>query len=108
MKSARLPVAIWLGLVAVCVLIVVRTEFSTDLAAFLPRSPTPAQQILVDELREGVVSRLILIGIEGAPGDKDVLRARVAVLEALSKASTNRNEQGWLNEGLAKAKAGLP
>jgi alkyl sulfatase BDS1-like metallo-beta-lactamase superfamily hydrolase len=47
------------------------------------------------------------IGIEGAPGDKDVLRARVAVLEALSKASTNRNEQGWLNEGLAKAKAGL-
>jgi alkyl sulfatase BDS1-like metallo-beta-lactamase superfamily hydrolase len=48
------------------------------------------------------------IGMEGAPGDKDVLRARVAVLEALSKASTNRNEQGWLNEGLAKAKAGLP
>jgi alkyl sulfatase BDS1-like metallo-beta-lactamase superfamily hydrolase len=47
------------------------------------------------------------IGMEGAPGDKDVLRARVAVLEALSKASTNRNEQGWLNEGLAKAKAGL-
>ena len=70
MKSARLPVAIWLGLVAVCVLIVVRTEFSTDLAAFLPRSPTPAQQILVDELREGVVSRLILIGIEGAPQDR--------------------------------------
>jgi len=63
-------VAIWLGLVAVCVLIVVRTEFSTDLAAFLPRSPTPAQQILVDELREGVVSRLILIGIEGAPQDR--------------------------------------
>jgi len=70
LKAARLPVAIWLGLIAVCVLIVVRTEFSTDLAAFLPRSPTPAQQILVDELREGVVSRLILIGIEGAPQDR--------------------------------------
>ena len=70
MKAARLPIAIWLGLVAVCVLIVVRTEFSTDLAAFLPRSPTPAQQILVDELREGVVSRLILIGIEGAPEEQ--------------------------------------
>jgi len=47
------------------------------------------------------------IGQEGAPGDKDVLKARVAVFEALLKASTNRNEQGWLNEGLAKAKAGL-
>ena len=69
MKGARLPVAIWLGLVAFCVFIVSRTEISTDLAAFLPSSPTPTQQILVDELREGVVSRLILIGIEGAPQD---------------------------------------
>ncbi len=47
------------------------------------------------------------IGIEGAPGDRDVLRARVAAFEALVKASTNRNELGWLNQGLAEAKAGL-
>lgn len=47
------------------------------------------------------------IGIEGAPGDKDVLRARAAAFEALIKASTNRNELGWLNQGLAEAKAGL-
>jgi alkyl sulfatase BDS1-like metallo-beta-lactamase superfamily hydrolase len=47
------------------------------------------------------------VGIEGAPGDKDVLRARAAAFEALIKASTNRNELGWLNQGLAEAKAGL-
>ncbi|MEQ1782439.1 MAG: MBL fold metallo-hydrolase [Hyphomonadaceae bacterium] len=47
------------------------------------------------------------VGIEGAPGDKDVLRARVAAFEALVKASTNRNELGWLNQGLAEAKKGL-
>jgi hypothetical protein len=47
------------------------------------------------------------VGIEGAPGDKDVLRARVAAFEALVKASTNRNELGWLNQGLAEAKRGL-
>ena len=47
------------------------------------------------------------IGIEGAPGDKDVLRARVAAFEALVKASTNRNELGWLQQGLAEAKKGL-
>jgi hypothetical protein len=47
------------------------------------------------------------VGMEGAPGDKDVLRARVAVLEALAKASANRNEMGWLNQGLAEAKAKL-
>jgi alkyl sulfatase BDS1-like metallo-beta-lactamase superfamily hydrolase len=43
------------------------------------------------------------VGLEGAPGDKDVLRARVAVLEAMVKASNNRNEMGWLNQGLAEA-----
>jgi alkyl sulfatase BDS1-like metallo-beta-lactamase superfamily hydrolase len=47
------------------------------------------------------------IGLEGVPGDKDVLRARVAAFEALVKASTNRNELGWLNQGLAEAKKGL-
>lgn len=47
------------------------------------------------------------VGVEGAPGDKDVLRARVAAFEALIKASTNRNELGWLNQGLAEARAGL-
>ena len=47
------------------------------------------------------------VGIEGAPGDKDVLRARVAAFEALVKASTNRNELGWLNQGLVEAQKGL-
>ncbi len=62
----RLPVGLWLAFVLACAVVTFRTEYSADLAAFLPRSPTPAQQILVDELREGAVSRIILIGIEGA------------------------------------------
>lgn len=47
------------------------------------------------------------IGLEGAPGDKDVLKARIAAFEALVKASGNRNELGWLNQGLAEARDGL-
>ena len=66
----RLPVGLWLAFVLACAVITFRTEYSTDLAAFLPQSPTPAQQILVDELREGVVSRILLIGIEGAEEDR--------------------------------------
>src|SRR6185436_11646125 len=81
LRAARLPIAIWLAVLAVCAVIVSRTEISTDFAAFLPSSPTPTQQILVDELREGVVSRLLLIGIEGAPPD---------VLAALSRDLTSR------------------
>ncbi len=68
--QGRLAIGAWLSFVAACIFVVARAQFSTDLAAFLPRAPTAAQQILVDELRDGVVSRLILIGIEGAPQDR--------------------------------------
>jgi predicted exporter len=60
-------VGLWLVFLATCIAVISRTSFTTDISAFLPRSPTPEQQVLVDQLREGVVSRLILIGIEGAP-----------------------------------------
>ena len=63
---ARWPIIAWLALVAACIGIVSHATITTDISAFLPRSPTPAQQVLVDQLREGVVSRLILVGIEGA------------------------------------------
>jgi predicted exporter len=63
--SARRAVVAWLACIALAALVIARTEFSTDLSAFLPRSPTPVQQVLVDQLRDGVVSRLVLIGLEG-------------------------------------------
>jgi predicted exporter len=59
-------VGLWFAFTAICVLFVWRAEYSTDLGAFLPRSPTPAQQILVDQLRDGAVARIVLVGIEGA------------------------------------------
>ncbi len=58
---------VWLAFVGACVFIISRSEFSTDMSAFLPRSPTPTQKIMVDQLRDGVVSRLILVGVDGAP-----------------------------------------
>lgn len=67
--NGRWLVAIWLMFVAVCVLVITRTAFNTDMSAFLPRSPTPTQKILVDQLRDGVVSRLILVGVDGASPD---------------------------------------
>ncbi len=63
---SRWAIAIWLATVLVCVAVIARTQFSADLSAFLPRSPTPVQQVLVEQLRDGVVSRLMLIAVEGA------------------------------------------
>ena len=60
----RLAIAIWLAAMAGCALIVARTQFTADLSAFLPKTPTREQQVLVDQLRDGAVSRLILIGID--------------------------------------------
>jgi len=59
-------IVLWLIFLLACVGIISRTHFTTDLSAFLPRAPTPEQQLLMDQLSDGLASRLILVGIEGA------------------------------------------
>ncbi|HWX80354.1 MAG TPA: MMPL family transporter [Steroidobacteraceae bacterium] len=56
---------LWLGCVAFAAIVVARAHYITDLSAFLPANPTPTQQLLVDQLRDGPASRLILFAIEG-------------------------------------------
>ncbi len=63
--ASRWAIAAWLAALLLCAAVIARTQFSADLSVFLPRAPTPVQQLLVEQLRDGVVSRLILIGIEG-------------------------------------------
>ena len=59
-------VLVWLIGLALCAAVALSAHYTADMSAFLPRSPTPAQQLLVDQLTEGVLSRLLLVGIEGA------------------------------------------
>jgi predicted exporter len=72
----RPAIVFWLIGVIVCGGIIAGTRFSADMSAFLPRSPSPTQQILVDQMQTGAASRLLLMAIEGAPPP---------VLAALSK-----------------------
>jgi len=65
-RRGRTAIALWLAFLLACGVIISRSAFTTDLSAFLPRSPTPAQQLLIDQIRDGLASRLILVGIEGA------------------------------------------
>jgi len=65
----RVALGLWIIGLAICGAVIARTSLSTDMAAFLPRSPSAAQQVLVDQVRNGVVSRLILLGLDGAPPD---------------------------------------
>src|SRR5581483_3710556 len=72
----RWALGIWLLGLALCAIVVARTGLSTDMAAFLPRAPSAAQQVLVDQVRSGIASRLLLLGIEGAPPDTLVALSR--------------------------------
>jgi predicted exporter len=78
-RRQLLPVWIWLAALLLGGVLVARAHYTADMSAFLPRSPTPEQQLLVDQLRDGLVSRLILVGIEG--GD---LPSRAAVSGAMA------------------------
>ncbi len=74
-RRRALPLLLWLALLGAGVFIVVTARFTADLSAFLPAHPTPAQQVLVDQLKDGVTSRLVLVAIgNGNPA----ARARVS------------------------------
>ncbi|SOY66181.1 MMPL family transporter [Cupriavidus taiwanensis] len=83
----RLALALWVLALLACAAVVSRTSFTADLSAFLPRLPSAEQQLLVNQLRDGLVSRLILVGIEG--GDADG-RARVSRAMAAQLRSDRR------------------
>ena len=66
MRRGQVAIALWLAVILACGIIISRSQVTTDLSAFLPRSPTPAQELLLEQIRDGIASRLILVGIEGA------------------------------------------
>jgi len=78
-RTGWLATAVWVALVVAATVVVVFAHYTTDLSAFLPRSPTATQRLLVDQLREGIASRLILVGIEGADSAE---RARISMTMA--------------------------
>lgn len=60
------PLGVWIAALALAGAIAAGARYSADLSGFLPRDPNPAQQLLVDQLRDGAVGRVMLIAIEGA------------------------------------------
>jgi predicted exporter len=64
--KAKSAIAVWLLMIAISLVIISRSTFTADLSAFLPSNPTAEQQLLMDQLKDGLASRLILVGIEEA------------------------------------------
>lgn len=55
---------LWLGMASAILLF--RTPITTDLTFFLPRQPGLLDTILVQQMREGPASRLLMIALEGS------------------------------------------
>ncbi len=101
--SRHVFVAVWLAFVAACVLVIGNSRFTADMSAFMPRDPTPTQKIMVEQLRDGVVSRLILIGVEGAPAPAlaQVSKNMAARLRTSPElAAVNNGEQAGMEKDL--------
>ena len=80
MSSTRVAIGAWIAGLVACVVVITQTSFTADMSAFLPRAPSAEQRVLVDQLRDGALSRLLLVGIEGADA---ATRAKLSI--ALAK-----------------------
>jgi predicted exporter len=64
-------VTLWLCLITASIWIIVGpARFSSDITAFLPSAVNREHQLLIQQLREGLASRLILIALEAAPPER--------------------------------------
>jgi predicted exporter len=89
-----MAVGAWLCCLALAAWAAIHARYIADLSAFLPARPTPEQQLLVDQLRNGPGSRLILIALEG--GDAE---SRAKVSAALVQALRGDPEFATLSNG---------
>ena len=66
MRRRFASVFIWIALLGFAAIIAARARYTADLSAFLPKAPSPAQQFLVEQLRDGLAAKMLLVDIEGA------------------------------------------
>jgi predicted exporter len=85
-------VGAWLCCLALAAWVALHARYIADLSAFLPAHPTPTQQLLVDQLRNGPGSRLLLIALEGGGGK---IRAQLSA----ALAQTLRRDREFSNVG---------
>ncbi|UCV11647.1 MMPL family transporter [Dechloromonas denitrificans] len=65
MSPARRSFLLWLLAMLAGAAIVWHSRFTADMSFFLPSKPTAEQQVLVDQLKEGAVARLLMVAISG-------------------------------------------
>jgi predicted exporter len=96
-RSAFLTLLILVLALAAGIAVIARTSFTADLSAFLPSAPNAEQRLLIDQLKQGVAARTLMLGIEGgdAAARSRASRELAAVLRTRRDfSSVNNGERG--------------
>ncbi len=75
MSARAIGLWVWAGLLVLAALCVSQARYAADLSAFLPRAPSASERLLVEQLRNGIASRLLIVAIGGAEANE---RARLS------------------------------
>lgn len=90
---------LWLVAVAAGVAWIFQARFTADMSFFLPSDPSPEQRVLVDQMKEGAVSRLLMISIGGGT-EAERANASVALCEAMTGSGLFVSVQNGEPDGL--------
>lgn len=96
---------VWLALVLACAVQINRSHVVTDVSSFLPGPATTAQRLLVDQLRDGLSTRSLLLGLRlpQVPADSKPTAAQTAALVEASHALRSRllasGQFRWVSNG---------
>jgi predicted exporter len=92
-RSAWRALLIWLAAMALGLVLLWNTRFSADVSFFLPSRPTAEQSVMVDQLKEGAVSRMLMLAIAGGDAGQraDASRALRAALASDERLDTVQN-----------------
>lgn len=103
LRGRAAVLGVWLVLLAVAVLVIVRSPFSADLTAFLPASPDTRQRVLIEQIHSGLPARTLLLGISGgdavarANASRDLARGLRA--SGHFDQVNNGDQDGWAGFG---------
>ena len=102
-RPPRRALWIWLAGIAIAIAVAARSHYVADLSAFLPSAPTAEQGVLLDQLRNGIAARLVLIGIEGgtASARADASRALAQAMRTSGRFESvhNGDDAEWADAG---------
>ncbi len=99
-RDGKRAFLLWLLAMLAGAAVVWNSRFTADMSFFLPARPTAEQQVLVDQLKEGAVARLLMVAIEGGDATQRAalsrdLRGRLAKMPEF--AAVQNGEAGSLD-----------